>query len=166
MILCCILIFLGVLCHSYKWNSTSNCPVDVGWVCTRWESALTEHLITQIVHLLIFIVCHHNRCVQHRQFQSPVHHHRLRTIWLHGVVQPQCVQWCMSECLTEITECPVFVRCHTAVLHLQTVADFVPNTSDDEGRYSIGAQANVGLFNLEKLLGALSPVLSNKQQKE
>ncbi|KAM7369696.1 hypothetical protein PAMP_011000 [Pampus punctatissimus] len=44
--------------------------------------------------------------------------------------------------------------------------NFVPNTSDDEGRYSIGAQANVGLFNLEKLLGALSPVLSNKQQKE
>uniref|UniRef100_A0A8C1Q3A6 Selenoprotein O n=1 Tax=Cyprinus carpio TaxID=7962 RepID=A0A8C1Q3A6_CYPCA len=30
--------------------------------------------------------------------------------------------------------------------------NFVPNTSDDEGRYSIGAQANVGLFNLQKLL--------------
>ncbi|XP_039982559.1 protein adenylyltransferase SelO-like [Xiphias gladius] len=44
--------------------------------------------------------------------------------------------------------------------------NFVPNTSDDEGRYSIGAQANVGLFNLEKLLGALSPVLTQKQQKE
>ncbi|CAK6968564.1 protein adenylyltransferase SelO-like isoform X1 [Scomber scombrus] len=44
--------------------------------------------------------------------------------------------------------------------------NFIPNTSDDEGRYSIGAQANVGLFNLEKLLWALSPVLSNKQQRE
>ncbi|TMS09064.1 UPF0061 protein [Larimichthys crocea] len=44
--------------------------------------------------------------------------------------------------------------------------DFVPNSSDDEGRYSIGAQANVGLFNLEKLLTALSPVLTKKQQKE
>ncbi|XP_042366425.1 protein adenylyltransferase SelO-like [Plectropomus leopardus] len=44
--------------------------------------------------------------------------------------------------------------------------NFVPNTSDDEGRYSIGAQANVGLFNLEKLLMALRPVLSTKQQKE
>eukprot|EP00064_Thunnus_orientalis_P016905 superscaffoldBa00003456_g16978 len=44
-------------------------------------------------------------------------------------------------------------------------AYFVPNTSDDEGRYSVGAQADVGLFNLEKLLDALSPVLSNKQQK-
>ncbi|XP_076617941.1 protein nucleotidyltransferase YdiU-like [Chaetodon auriga] len=43
---------------------------------------------------------------------------------------------------------------------------FVPNTSDDEGRYSVGAQASVGLFNLEKLSAALSPVLSNKQQKE
>lgn len=48
----------------------------------------------------------------------------------------------------------------------RNVADFVPNTSDDEGRYRIGAQANVGLFNLEKLLTALSPVLSKKQQKE
>ncbi|GAA6213575.1 uncharacterized protein LOC108899996 [Lates japonicus] len=44
--------------------------------------------------------------------------------------------------------------------------NFVPNTSDDEGRYSIGAQVNVGLFNLEKLLVALSPVLTLKQQKE
>ncbi|KAA8580578.1 hypothetical protein FQN60_013536 [Etheostoma spectabile] len=44
--------------------------------------------------------------------------------------------------------------------------NFVPNTSDDEGRYSIGAQADVGLFNLEKLLMALSPVLSKKQHKE
>ncbi|XP_054479120.1 protein adenylyltransferase SelO-like isoform X2 [Anoplopoma fimbria] len=44
--------------------------------------------------------------------------------------------------------------------------NFVPNTSDDEGRYSIGAQANVGLFNLEKLLTALGPLLSNKQQSE
>ncbi|XP_060920536.1 protein adenylyltransferase SelO, mitochondrial-like [Labrus mixtus] len=43
--------------------------------------------------------------------------------------------------------------------------EFVPNTSDDEGRYRIGAQANVGLFNLEKLLMALSPVLSKRQQK-
>ncbi|XP_029935515.1 uncharacterized protein LOC115379012 [Myripristis murdjan] len=43
--------------------------------------------------------------------------------------------------------------------------NFVPNTSDDEGRYSIGAQANVGLFNLEKLLEALSPVFTPKQQQ-
>lgn len=45
-------------------------------------------------------------------------------------------------------------------------ADFVPNTSDDEGRYRIGAQANVGLFNLEKLLEAVSPVLTRKQHRE
>ncbi|KAM3860362.1 protein adenylyltransferase SelO-like [Diretmus argenteus] len=44
--------------------------------------------------------------------------------------------------------------------------NFVPNTSDNEGRYSIGAQANVGLFNLQKLLGALSPVLSLEQQQK
>ncbi|XP_029313564.1 uncharacterized protein LOC115025444 isoform X2 [Cottoperca gobio] len=41
---------------------------------------------------------------------------------------------------------------------------FVPNTSDDEGRYSVGAQADVGLFNLEKLSLALGPVLSKQQQ--
>ncbi|KAM9839173.1 protein adenylyltransferase SelO-like [Aulostomus maculatus] len=43
--------------------------------------------------------------------------------------------------------------------------NFVPNTSDDEGRYSIGAQAGVGLFNLDKLLSALRPVLSLTQQE-
>ena len=43
--------------------------------------------------------------------------------------------------------------------------DFVPNTSDDEGRYSIGAQADVGLFNLEKLLESLQPVLTTSQQQ-
>uniref|UniRef100_A0A672NN14 Selenoprotein O n=1 Tax=Sinocyclocheilus grahami TaxID=75366 RepID=A0A672NN14_SINGR len=41
--------------------------------------------------------------------------------------------------------------------------NFVPNTSDDEGRYSIGAQANVGLFNLQKLLEALKPLLTPDQ---
>ncbi len=56
-------------------------------------------------------------------------------------------------------------RCHHVKQNF-SIADFVPNTSDDEGRYSIGAQANVGLFNLEKLLMALRPVLSEKQQKE
>ncbi|KAK9527528.1 hypothetical protein VZT92_014082 [Zoarces viviparus] len=44
--------------------------------------------------------------------------------------------------------------------------NFVPNTSDDEGRYSIGAQADVGLFNLQKLLVALSPVLSKQQESK
>ncbi|XP_011606401.2 uncharacterized protein isoform X2 [Takifugu rubripes] len=43
---------------------------------------------------------------------------------------------------------------------------FVPNVSDDEGRYSIGAQAGVGHFNLGKLLAALRPVLTGEQQKE
>lgn len=41
--------------------------------------------------------------------------------------------------------------------------DFVPNTSDDEDRYSIGSQANVGLFNLQKLLEALQPLLTADQ---
>ncbi|XP_054621219.1 protein adenylyltransferase SelO-like isoform X2 [Dunckerocampus dactyliophorus] len=41
---------------------------------------------------------------------------------------------------------------------------FVPNTSDDEGRYSVGAQASVGLFNLDKLLDALRPLLTAGQQ--
>ncbi|XP_024910482.1 uncharacterized protein LOC103377350 isoform X2 [Cynoglossus semilaevis] len=43
--------------------------------------------------------------------------------------------------------------------------NFVPNSSDDEGRYRIGAQADVGLFNLQKLQEALNPVLTQKQQR-
>ncbi|KAG8138869.1 hypothetical protein E2320_001669 [Naja naja] len=43
--------------------------------------------------------------------------------------------------------------------------DFVPNTSDDEGRYKIGNQANVGMFNLNKLLKALNPLFSLRQKQ-
>uniref|UniRef100_A0A8D0C6Y6 Selenoprotein O n=1 Tax=Salvator merianae TaxID=96440 RepID=A0A8D0C6Y6_SALMN len=43
--------------------------------------------------------------------------------------------------------------------------DFVPNTSDDEGRYKIGNQANVGMFNINKLLQALSPLLDPRQKQ-
>ncbi|XP_026527934.1 uncharacterized protein LOC113414989 isoform X6 [Notechis scutatus] len=43
--------------------------------------------------------------------------------------------------------------------------DFVPNTSDDEGRYKIGNQANVGMFNLNKLLKALNPLFSPREKQ-
>ncbi|XP_078283720.1 protein nucleotidyltransferase YdiU-like isoform X2 [Rhinoraja longicauda] len=43
-------------------------------------------------------------------------------------------------------------------------SNFVPNTSDDEGRYKIGNQANVGRYNLDKLKQALNPLLEPKQQ--
>uniref|UniRef100_A0A8C3TDY8 Selenoprotein O n=2 Tax=Chelydra serpentina TaxID=8475 RepID=A0A8C3TDY8_CHESE len=43
--------------------------------------------------------------------------------------------------------------------------NFVPNTSDDERRYKIGNQANVGMFNLYKLLQALKPVLDHRQKQ-
>ncbi|KAM3929133.1 protein adenylyltransferase SelO-like [Leptodactylus fuscus] len=43
-------------------------------------------------------------------------------------------------------------------------ADYVPNTSDDEGRYRIGNQANVGMYNLNKLLVALNPLMDNRQK--
>ncbi|KAM6087588.1 protein adenylyltransferase SelO-like [Chlamydotis macqueenii] len=43
--------------------------------------------------------------------------------------------------------------------------NFVPNTSDDDGRYKIGNQANVGLFNLSKLLQALKPLLDPRQKQ-
>ncbi|XP_029865455.1 protein adenylyltransferase SelO-like isoform X3 [Aquila chrysaetos chrysaetos] len=43
--------------------------------------------------------------------------------------------------------------------------NFVPNTSDDERRYKIGNQANVGLFNLNKLLQALKPLLDPRQKQ-
>ncbi|XP_029102077.1 uncharacterized protein LOC108927644 [Scleropages formosus] len=40
---------------------------------------------------------------------------------------------------------------------------FVPNWSDDEGRYSMGRQANGGRFNLGKLAEALGPILRPEQ---
>ncbi|XP_072507866.1 protein adenylyltransferase SelO-like isoform X2 [Notamacropus eugenii] len=43
--------------------------------------------------------------------------------------------------------------------------DFVPNTSDDERRYKIGNQANVGMFNLNKLLQVLNPLLDPSQKQ-
>ncbi|KAM4026700.1 protein adenylyltransferase SelO-like isoform 2-T3 [Anomaloglossus baeobatrachus] len=43
-------------------------------------------------------------------------------------------------------------------------ADYVPNTSDDEGRYRIGNQANAGMFNLNKLLVAISPLMDTRQK--
>ncbi|XP_058153778.1 protein adenylyltransferase SelO isoform X2 [Dasypus novemcinctus] len=43
--------------------------------------------------------------------------------------------------------------------------DFVPNISDDEKRYKIGNQANIGMFNLNKLLQALNPLLDHRQKK-
>ncbi|XP_068091766.1 protein adenylyltransferase SelO-like isoform X2 [Hyperolius riggenbachi] len=44
-------------------------------------------------------------------------------------------------------------------------ADYIPNTSDDEGRYRIGNQANVGMYNLNKLLLALNPLLDDRQKQ-
>ncbi|XP_053510759.1 protein adenylyltransferase SelO-like isoform X3 [Artibeus jamaicensis] len=43
--------------------------------------------------------------------------------------------------------------------------DFVPNTSDDERRYKIGNQANIGMFNLNKLLQAINPLLDPGQKQ-
>ena len=40
---------------------------------------------------------------------------------------------------------------------------FVPNTSDDEGRYSYEHQPDVGYFNLKKLKIALQPLLNERQ---
>ncbi|XP_045713667.1 protein adenylyltransferase SelO-like [Phyllostomus hastatus] len=42
---------------------------------------------------------------------------------------------------------------------------FVPNTSDDERRYKIGNQANIGMFNLNKLLQAINPLLDPGQKQ-
>ena len=43
--------------------------------------------------------------------------------------------------------------------------DMVPNTSDDERRYSFRKQPDVGHYNLNKLKIALTPLLSQEQQK-
>lgn len=39
-----------------------------------------------------------------------------------------------------------------------------PYMSDDERRYKIGNQANIGMFNLNKLLQALNPLLDRGQK--
>ncbi|CAC5386865.1 Protein adenylyltransferase SelO, mitochondrial,Protein adenylyltransferase SelO-1, mitochondrial,Protein adenylyltransferase SelO [Mytilus coruscus] len=44
--------------------------------------------------------------------------------------------------------------------------DFVPNTSDDDGRYSYEKQPDVGYFNLNKLRAALEPLLTQQQRKQ
>nr|XP_054751578.1 protein adenylyltransferase SelO-like [Lytechinus pictus] len=44
--------------------------------------------------------------------------------------------------------------------------EFIPNTSDDEGRYSYEKQPDVGLFNMQKLADALTPLLSMNQRKQ
>ncbi|NXX90099.1 SELO protein, partial [Centropus bengalensis] len=43
--------------------------------------------------------------------------------------------------------------------------NFVPNVSDDERRCKIGNQENLGLFNLNKLLQALKPLLDPRQKQ-
>ena len=40
---------------------------------------------------------------------------------------------------------------------------YIPNTSDDEGRYSFKNQPEVGYFNLEKLMIAMSSLLFQKR---
>ena len=42
-------------------------------------------------------------------------------------------------------------------------SSYVPNSSDDEGRYKFSNQPSVGLFNLEKLLESLAVLLSPEQ---
>ncbi|XP_074606319.1 protein adenylyltransferase SelO-like isoform X1 [Acropora palmata] len=44
--------------------------------------------------------------------------------------------------------------------------DFVPNSSDEEGRYSYKNQPSVGFFNMEKLLQALKPVMEDYRAGE
>ena len=44
--------------------------------------------------------------------------------------------------------------------------EMVPNTSDDEERYSYQNQPDVGAYNLDKLRQALEPLLSRHQQKQ
>lgn len=40
---------------------------------------------------------------------------------------------------------------------------YIPNTSDDEGRYSFNNQPEIGYFNLEKLMIAMSSLLFQKR---
>ncbi|KAK3084191.1 hypothetical protein FSP39_009794 [Pinctada imbricata] len=44
--------------------------------------------------------------------------------------------------------------------------DFIPNTSDDEGRYNYRKQPDIGLWNLDKLRIAMLPLLNQDQKKQ
>ena len=46
------------------------------------------------------------------------------------------------------------------------IPDFVPNTSDDEARYSYEKQPDVGYFNLDKLRLALLPLVNEHQARQ
>jgi uncharacterized protein YdiU (UPF0061 family) len=41
--------------------------------------------------------------------------------------------------------------------------ELIPNTSDDEGRYSYENQPDIGYFNLDKLRRALAPLINEKR---
>ena len=43
---------------------------------------------------------------------------------------------------------------------------FVPNHSDDMGRYDLESQVNIGLWNLDKLATALKPLISVEKHKQ
>jgi len=51
------------------------------------------------------------------------------------------------------------VFCFKLFLCSILTAGYVPNMSDDEGRYSFENQPEVGYFNLEKLMIAMSSLL-------
>ena len=55
----------------------------------------------------------------------------------------------------------LFMSSLTDLFLIYLLLDFVPNTSDEEGRYSYKNQPHVGFFNLEKLLEALRPLLED-----
>lgn len=55
----------------------------------------------------------------------------------------------------------LFMSKLTDIFLICLLSDFVPNTSDEEGRYSFKNQPNAGFFNLEKLLQALKPLLED-----
>ena len=59
------------------------------------------------------------------------------------------------------SNCTLFMSILTDIFLTCLLSDFVPNTSDEEGRYSYKNQPNAGFFNLEKLLQALRPLLED-----
>lgn len=44
--------------------------------------------------------------------------------------------------------------------------NFIPNTSDDEGRYSLEKQPSIAMYNMDKLRIALSPLLDKESHKK
>lgn len=154
-------VFLGILFHSGQWNCSSYWTVDVYRVCTRWEPE----------HFCLHCFLKKTTCSCVSSVFSPAGVCNTDNFSLLSITIDYGPFGFMEAYDPSVYNSKkhwgfiYFKNTFLCCLIYFYVTDFVPNSSDDEGRYRIGAQADVGLFNLQKLQEALNPVLTQKQQR-